>query len=213
MPSDPPLRLRLDDGTPVLLRPLRPEDAHFLEEGLARLSSASRITRFFAPIAQLSPDQLAYLTDVDQHDHVAWGALDTSLEKPLGIGVGRFARLPDEPHVAEVAVAVIDDYQRHGLGGLLLGVLYALARVHDIEVLRAFVLPQNPGLAERLHALGGEIRHEAGMDTIDVPVHADLARLPDTPEAEHLRDVLRQIEAARATPRTTRSRRRGGGRS
>lgn len=213
MPSDPPLRLRLDDGTPVLLRPLRREDAHFLEEGLARLSASSRITRFFAPITQFSPDQLAYLSDVDQHDHVAWGALDTSLDEPLGIGVGRFTRLPEEPHVAEVAVAVIDEYQRHGLGGLLLGVLYGLAREHRVEVLRAFVLPQNPALTERLHALGGEVRHEAGTVTIDVPVQADLRRLPDTPEAEHLREVLRQIVAARATPRTTRSRRRGGGRS
>ena len=213
MPSDPLLQLRLDDGTPVLLRPLRPEDSHFLEEGLARLSTSSRITRFFAPVTQFTPHQLAYLSDVDQHDHVAWGALNTSLKEPLGIGVGRFARLPDEPHVAEVAVAVIDEYQRHGLGGLLLGVLYGLARERGVEVLRAFVLPQNPGLTERLHALGGEIRHEVGMDTIDVPVYADLERLPDTPEAEHLRDVLRQIEAARTTPRTTRSRRRGGGRS
>ena len=196
----------------MLLRPLRSEDAHFLEEGLARLSTASRITRFFAPIAQFSPNQLAYLSDVDQHDHVAWGALDVSSEAPLGIGVGRFTRLPDEPHVAEVAVAVIDDYQRHGLGGLLLGVLYGLARERGVEVLRAFVLPQNPGLTERLHALGGVVRHETGTDTIDVPVHTDLDRLPDTPEAAQLKEALRQIDVTSPTPRTTRSRRRGGGR-
>jgi len=213
VPPDLPLRFRLDDGAPVLLRRLRPEDAHFLEEGLARLSTASQITRFFAPIAEFSPKQLAYLADVDQHDHVAWGALDASSNEPLGIGVGRFARLPATPHVAEVAVAVIDDYQRQGLGTLLFGLLYGLAREHGVEILRAIVLPQNPGLTKRLRALGGQVRHEAEMVTVDVPVYADLGRLPDTPEAEHMRDVLRQIEAARATPRTTRSRRRGGGRS
>lgn len=208
-----PLLLRLNDGTPVLLRALQHEDAHHLQEGLDRLSTASRLTRFFSPIGQFNPDQLAYLSDVDQRDHVAWGALDTSTDEVLGIGVGRFARLPEAPHIAEAAVAVIDDYQRRGLGGLLFGVLYGLAREHGVEVLRAFVLPQNAALIERLRGLGGEVRHEDGMATIDLPVAAELADLPDSAEAEQLTSVLREIEAAWATPRTTRSRRRGGGRS
>ena len=212
------LRLTLDDGTPVLLRPVRPDDAALLEQGLQHLSTESRITRFFSPVAHLSEHQLDYLTRVDQQTHVAWGALAISSERPsgsqddvVGLGIGRFARLPEEPSVAEVAVTVIDEAQRHGLGYRLLALLYCLARRRGIETLRAIVMTQNQGLARRLHALGGTVEREHDQVTLDLPV-SDPDELPDTPEAKAFRRVINEIEEALdaapelATPRTTRSR-------
>lgn len=212
------LLLTLDDGTPVLLRPVRPDDAGLLEQGLAHLSTESRITRFFSPVTHLTDLQLDYLTQVDQLTHVAWGALAVSPERPagtgdgvVGLGVGRFARLPDEPSVAEVAVTVIDEAQRHGLGLRLLALLYCLARRRGIETLRAIVMTQNQGLARRLQALGGTAEREHDQVTLDLPV-SDITKLPDTPEADTFRRVLGEIEQALdaapdlATPRTTQSR-------
>lgn len=213
-PDRPGLRLTLDDGTPVLLRPVRPEDADLLQQGLHHLSTASRITRFFSPVTHLSDHQLDYLTRVDQDTHVAWGALAASTksrEEVVGLGVGRFARLPDEPQTAEVAVTVIDEAQRHGLGLRLLAVLYGLARRRGIETLRAIVMTQNQGLARRLQALGGTVEREQDQVTLDLPV-SDADSLPDTPEAETFRRVLREVEQALdaapdlTIPRMTRSR-------
>src|SRR5690606_13251150 len=120
----------------------------------------------------------------------------------------RFARLPSEPHVAEVALAVVDAAQRHGLGGLLLGVLYCLARASGVTTFRAVVMEHNYGLIERLRAIGGTAHHDEGQVVIDVPVVVDTDELPATPTAEELKRILRTVEAARAasTPRTTRSR-------
>ena len=194
----PSLRLKLEDGTPVLLRPVLPADAPLIQRGLERLSADSRTSRFFTPVSHLSDSQLDYLTHVDQQNHIAWGALDLSSDEVLGLGIGRFARLPSEPHVAEVALTVIDEAQGHGLGSLLLGVLYCLARSHGVTAFRAVVMPHNQGLVERLRAIGGAVHHEEGQVIIDVPVVTDTDLLPSTPEAEGLKRVLRTVEAALA---------------
>lgn len=213
MPDDPSgLRLALDDGTLVLLRPVRPEDAELLRTGLARLSPESRITRFFAPVKHLSDQQLAYLTVVDQDNHVAWGALDLSSDEPEGLGIARFARLPQEPHVAEVAITVVDEAQRRGLGSRLLAVLHCLARRHGITTFRAVLMAQNHALIRRIRSLGGTAHYEGSEATLDLPVIAHAEELPDTPEAEAFRRVFREVEEAfgaatdAATPRTTRTR-------
>ena len=194
----PALRRKLEAGTPVLLRPVLPSDAPLIQRGLERLSADSRTSRFFTPVSHLSDPQLDYLTRVDQTNHVAWGALDLSSEEVLGLGIGRFTRLPSEPHIAEVALTVIDEAQGHGLGSLLLGVLYCLARARDVAAFRAVVMPHNQGLIERLRAIGGEVHHEEGQVIIDVPVVTDTDALPDTPEAEGLKRVLRTVEDALA---------------
>ncbi len=219
-PADAPvpsLRLTLDDGTPVLLRPILPEDAPLIQRGLARLSVESRLSRFFSPVSHLSDDQLDYLTQVDQVGHVAWGALDLSSQEVLGLGIGRFARLPSEPHVAEVALAVIDEAHGHGLGSLLLGVLYCLARPRGVTTFRAVVMAHNRGLVERLRAIGGVVQVEEGQVIVDLPVVADTDDLPSTPEGEAFKRVLRTVEAewarASSTPRTTRTRPPAAGRS
>ena len=194
----PSLHLKLEDGTPVLLRPVLPSDAPLIQQGLERLSADSRTSRFFAPVSHLSDAQLDYLTHVDQVNHVAWGALDLTSDELLGLGIGRFTRLPSEPDVAEVALAVIDEAQGHGLGSLLLGVLYCLARAQGVTAFRAVVMSHNQGLVERLRAIGGVVRHEEGQVLIDVPVVTDTNLLPSTHEAEALKRVLDTVEAALA---------------
>lgn len=188
-----PLRLSLRDGAPVLLRPLRAEDQHYLAEGLERLSAGTRLSRFFTPIAHLSEQQLAYLSGVDQEHHVAWGAMAATGE---GLGVGRYARLASEPEVAEIAVTVVDEAQRRGLGSLLLGILYLSAQAHGVRSFRAIVLPENRELVRWLCDLGGRAHPEEDLLRIDLPVHADLSRLPETASAEMFRHLLARLRAA-----------------
>lgn len=197
LPPDPPaLRLALDDGTPVLLRPVRAEDAERIRAGLDDLSPDSRITRFFSPVTHFSDQQLVYLTHVDQENHVAWGALDVSSAESVGLGIGRFARLPDEPDVAEIAITVIDAAQRHGLGSRLLALLHVLARRRGITTFRAVLMAQNHALIRRVQAFGGTAHSTGSEVMLDLPVLADAADLPDTPEAEEFKRVFRTVEAA-----------------
>jgi len=131
----------LRDGTRVMLRPLTPRDRAVYLRGFEHLSDRSRYMRFFSPKNTLSEAELRYFLDVDHHDHEAVAAID--LDTGAGIGVARFIRDHDEPDVAEVSVAVVDDHQGRGLGAVLLGSIARRAREEGIRRQRATVLADN----------------------------------------------------------------------
>jgi RimJ/RimL family protein N-acetyltransferase len=195
------LHLSLDDGTIVLLRPITPDDRPLLEDGLQRLSLRSRVMRFFSAVPHLSERQLDYLTRVDQHDHAAWGAA-TDDGEIVGLGVGRFVRLPTEPGAAEVAVTVVDEFQGRGLGSLLLALLYRTAQRVEVDRFRAFVRFDNQRLIESLKAIGGTLQHaEEGVVMVDVPVLGD-DRLPPGPKSDELKRLLARIDQALSDQRS-----------
>lgn len=166
-------RTTLRDGTPVLLRLLRPDDRALLTHGFERLSAESRYTRFFAPKLTLSEDELDYLCNIDHEAHFAIGAARELEDGRLhGLGVARFIAMRDEPGVAEAAITVTDEAQGRGLGRLLFLRLAAAARERGIEKLRCEVLGSNAGMKHLLDTIAPdrEIAVTQGVMTFDVPV-------------------------------------------
>ena len=133
------------------MRPIRPQDSQGLLEGFQRLSPESRYRRFLAPKAKLGRAQLKYLTEVDHHDHEALLAFDP--ETRNGLGVAPFVRSREDPAVAEVAIAVADDWQGRGLGTALRD-LAARAREEGIRRFSASVLAENSAVIEMVFKLG-----------------------------------------------------------
>jgi hypothetical protein len=68
--------------------------------------------RFLAPHGRLTESELRYFTEVDHHDHEALVAIDPNTGHCTG--VARYVRSTDDPAVAELAVAVVDGWQRQG---------------------------------------------------------------------------------------------------
>lgn len=141
----------LRDGTPIVLRLLRPDDRELLRQGFERLSPESRYTRFFAPKSTLSDDELRYLTEIDQETHFAIGALHATAQ--VGLGIARFIALRDEPGMAEAAITVADEAQGRGLGRLLFLRLCAAARERSIVKFRCEVLGSNAGMQHLLEQI------------------------------------------------------------
>ena len=56
--------------------------------------------------------------------------------------------------MAEVALAVIDEFQRRGLGGTLLSILARVAREHGIQTFSLIVLPENDEMLGLLRRMG-----------------------------------------------------------
>lgn len=190
-------------GGEVLVRPIAAADAPKLLEAFHALSPASRYRRFMNHMGTLSPELLRYLTEVDQHDHIALVALDPSLPGEPIVGVARCIRLADEPTTGEVAVTVADTHQRRGLGTLLLDLLSLAARQEGFRTYRAYVLQDNDAMVAMLEALGGritEIDQEGGTMSLDTPIPADAEHLPDTPAARAIRAIAREEVEARHPP-------------
>ena len=180
-----PLEFTLRDGAVVLVRPVVPEDGERLQRGFEHLSDRSRYQRFHGAQPRLTPDLVSYFTEVDQHDHLAWGALARDEPGRPGVGVARAIRLEQEPTVAESAVTVLDDYQGLGLGTLLLGMLARRAQEVGIERFRNYVLGENRPMLRLFRDLGADpVEHERGEYRIDLAVPCDGdGLLPDTPAA------------------------------
>ena len=165
-----PVRLR--DGSAVLIRPVRPEDAGLLEDGFARLSDRSWRLRFLGPKEALSAAELRYFTDVDHRDHEALGALDHA--RGGGVGIARYVRDREDPHAAEIAVTVIDGWQGRGLGTELLAQLSDRARQAGISRSTATTAYGNAAMARLLQNMGAELAGY-GPGTVDYEVALDRA--------------------------------------
>ena len=201
-PTDEFLRRRtvdvsLRDGTPIRIRPVAPRDKQILLRAFERLSPEARYRRFMAPVNELRDDDLAYLTEIDYVDHYAAGALTRDTEDEFGIGVARYVRLPDEPDVAEAAVTVLDDYQRRGLGTLLLQTVGAVALENGITRFRGFAQATNRPVIDLLTNLGGEVISRPGPT---VSIDLELPRTMEDLRGSPLYAVLRAVARGEAPP-------------
>lgn len=171
-------RAQLRDGTPILLRQIRPQDRERLREGFERLSPTSRFLRFHTVIEALSEDQLDYLTTVDHVDHEAIVALDVSASTAPGVGVARWIRSQDDATVGEAAVTVADDYHGRGVGTLLLGAIAERGVDLGLRTLRSIVLDANSAMLEVFDHLGASRRRgDEGTWVVEIAPSVLLRRL------------------------------------
>ncbi|MGZ6184808.1 MAG: N-acetyltransferase family protein [Candidatus Binataceae bacterium] len=136
----------LRDGTPVRIRAIRPGDKQRLALHFEGLSNDSRYHRFFGVKNRLSSHELRYFTEPDFMRHVALVVTTGNFEDSETIvSDGRYVALGESQSVAEVALSVVDAYQRRGAGKLLLESLIELARYVHLERLEADVMASNRG--------------------------------------------------------------------
>jgi RimJ/RimL family protein N-acetyltransferase len=178
--------IRLADGQQIEVRPIRPEDRRELAEGMRRLSPESRYRRFFSLTEQLSEDELDYLTKVDHHDHEALVARD--LGTGLGIGVARYVRAAPGSEVAELGIAVADDWQGRGVGTALLRQLSDRAREEGVRRFSALILDENRPMLDLIDDLGDV--HVKGHDFGSVELEVEL---PEAGSPPALREAMRRV--------------------
>ncbi|KXA75807.1 GNAT family acetyltransferase, partial [Bordetella pseudohinzii] len=151
---------RFEDGTPWVIRPIRPEDGEPLQEFIRGLSERSRYMRFVSMMRELTPRMVARYTQVDYHRELALVAA-TQLPNPANrghpreviIGFAHYLRNPDG-RGAEYALVIGDDWQRRRLGGQLMSALIAEAREQGLEYIDGLVLSTNRPMLTLMTRLG-----------------------------------------------------------
>src|SRR5574341_41740 len=144
-----PEQVTLRDGSSVVIRPIRPEDAPRLQAFVKRLSQDTMFFRYLGHMKTKSDEQARRLTNVDYDTRMAFVALTPALFGPnegedILIGDARYFPVESgEEGVAEVAIVVQDEYQGHGLGSLLLIRLLRYAVEHGYKTIQAAVHTEN----------------------------------------------------------------------
>jgi protein lysine acetyltransferase len=144
----------------VRLRPISTDDKTALGMAYQRLSPLSRQRRFGSPKARLSERDLAYLTDVDGVDHVAWVAVgdDGGI-----VGVGRWVRDRERPDTAEFAIVVGDPYQGQGIGRALAERLSAEARARGVSHFTALVQADNEPVRRLIARIAAQLEGRSAV--------------------------------------------------
>ncbi|MGZ5061516.1 MAG: bifunctional acetate--CoA ligase family protein/GNAT family N-acetyltransferase [Usitatibacter sp.] len=144
---------RLRDGTAVLLRPIRPEDAPLEEAFIATLSPDTMRLRFLSAMRSLTPAMLARFTQIDYDREMAFVALVGEGEDTREIGVGRYATLPDG-RTCEYAIVLADAWHGRGLGEIMMRRLVEVARARGLETMVGDVLASNDPMLRLCAKLG-----------------------------------------------------------
>jgi GNAT superfamily N-acetyltransferase len=96
------------------VRALGPDDRDALGVAFARLSPESRRRRVLGPKPVLSKRELAWMTDIDHVTHEALAAVDEA--DGSIVGVARYNAWRGREGTADLAVAVIDEFQGRRIG-------------------------------------------------------------------------------------------------
>jgi ribosomal protein S18 acetylase RimI-like enzyme len=163
--------IRLTDGTPARLRALVGTDRQVLQDIYTALSQVSRRSRFQSAPPRLTNGMLDHLVgDVDQFDHVAFLLLAPAghtAETP--VGVGRIIRYAQDSSIADIALAVADDWQDRGVGSALADALVQ-CRPDGVTHLRTVVSADNTASLAILAKLGRVERTSTEAGQVDVSI-------------------------------------------
>lgn len=165
-----PLSLPLRDGSRILAREIRPDDAAALQRLFGRLSRRSVYLRFFGLLPELSDEQARRFAEIDGHDRLAVVALDHGQSDEI-IAVVRLDRDAGTA-TGEYAAAVEDGWQGRGVGRALTELLVDRARRSGFTSIYAYVLPENARMLALLRdlTLPQRLRWVDGMSRVDVEI-------------------------------------------
>jgi acetyltransferase len=144
----------LPDGRVVSIRPIRPEDADLEQDFVKRMSDESKYYRFMDTIRELTQAMLVRFTQIDYDREMALIAtIQDENGKELQIGVSRYVTNPDGESV-EFALAIADDWQKHGIGRKLMTALIDCARMKGHRSVVGDVLALNSKMFRLMTSLG-----------------------------------------------------------
>jgi RimJ/RimL family protein N-acetyltransferase len=174
----------LRDGTRLEIRSLRRGDRDALLAAVRAMSDNSIYRRFFTFKRVFSDQETSKFVNIDFRNHVALVAV--TVDRPGDIVAGaRYVLIA--PAKAEFACAVVDKFQKRGLGRLVFSHLCALATQQGIRTLVAEVLPENEAMLKVFGSSGFPMQVQRSRDAVHVVIE-----LPPSDTAPGERDFHRQ---------------------
>jgi acetyltransferase len=143
--------ITLKDGTPVFVRPLRPDDEHLYGPFFEHVTDRDLRLRFFAPVKNFGHAFVARFTQIDYARAMAFVAVEEASGNMLGV-----VRLHANANydIAEYAILVRSDLKGRGLGWLLMQMMIDYARSERLKTMEGQVLAENTTMLAMCKELG-----------------------------------------------------------
>lgn len=148
---------QLADGTDILIRPIRPEDAALEQDFVMGLSEESKFFRFRQTLNALTPEMLIRFTQIDYDREMAFIAVTRKDGKEVEIGVARYITNPDGES-CEFALVVADAWHGKGIGTRLMEQLMNTAHARGLRRMEGEVFTSNQAMLKLVQRLGFSVR-------------------------------------------------------
>ena len=148
------------DGTPVLLRPMKPEDEPLVADFLNRCSDDTIYFRYFRLIKKWTHEMLIRFTQNDYDRELGLMAVGQPPSPEVMMGVSRLV-IDRSRKSAEFAVIIADPWQGKGLGPQLVERVIDIARDQDVDLLWGEVLSQNQPMLDLAKKQGFTLKTDA----------------------------------------------------
>ncbi len=158
------------DGTRVLLRPLKVEDAALYPDFLSEVTHDDLRLRFFSVMREVNPELLDKLIHYDPARAMAFIAIDEASDRMLGV-----VRLHDDADGknGEFAILVRSYLKGHGLGWLMMKHVILYAKDKGFKTVHGQVLAENATMLAMCGELGFRVRDdilERGIKCVTLPL-------------------------------------------
>jgi RimJ/RimL family protein N-acetyltransferase len=133
------------NGEQVTVRPVKPVDERRIQEHFYNLDKDDVIARFFHEKTTFVKEEAEGVSQIDYVKDLTIVALVGEFGFGRVVGIGEYLIDP-ATNIAEIAFSISRDYQKKGLGRILLKKLATAAKQNDISGLVAYTSPQNRGM-------------------------------------------------------------------
>ncbi len=156
----------LNDGSEVLLRPIRPDDERFYAHFMELVTPDDIRLRLFSLVREFSHQFLARMTQIDYGREMAFIALRQANDGSQDmLGVVRFFADPDYEK-GEYAILVRSDLKGRGLGWVLMRQIIRYAKSEGLKTIYGSVLCENATMLRMCRKLGFSVVHDPEDQTV-----------------------------------------------
>src|SRR4026209_2129338 len=155
---------RLRDGRTFEVRALRPNDGADMLAAIGRIGTQSLYRRFMGAKRGFSEKERAFFLNVDFVNHVALVAVAKEGDRASIVAGGRY--IVERPGTAEIAFAVVDEYQGQGIGAVFVRDLGTIARQAGVKEFAAEVLPDNTPMLKVFERSGLKVSTKRSADGV-----------------------------------------------
>ena len=165
---------KLKDGSPIVIRPIRPEDEPMMVKFHRALSDSSVHFRYFGLIkseTRVAHDRLVRTCFNDYDREIAIIGVRNAPETKEDeiIAVGRLIKVHGV-NDAEYAIILSDRWQGHGLGTHFMKLLLEIGRQEGVEHIFGQILRENQAMQGVCKQLGFAVRYNAATDAMEAKI-------------------------------------------
>jgi acetyltransferase len=159
---------KLPNGTPLTIRPIRPEDEPLMVKFHETLSEQSVYYRYFSALKLPQRIEHERLTRICFNDYDHEIAMVVNHHNPKThsdeiLGVGRLSKVHGT-NDAEFALLISDKWQNESIGKKLLTLLVKIGQDEKLKRIVGYILPENRAMQHICKKVGFTLRYDADQE-------------------------------------------------